>query len=332
MLTCTEVPRNGGDGFATGSRGWIATGGDGVMPRPEDGNEAQLDMITGTGRTGQALATARTAAGLDLVDIARETRVPLRHLKAIEADAHDALPALPYAIGFVKSFARAVGLDPEATAAQFRAETTKTPHVPSVAAIEPLDERRMPSRGLVLVSVAAVVLIIGGLSAWGSGVFDAPVPPVPAAVAPAAQPAAGTAAAEGTMAAEGVPAAAANIAPSEPVASRVAPVAGGPVVLTAKEDVWVKIYDPATKISAKTGVLKTGETFAVPAGPALALWTGKVGMIEVSVGGRTLPPLGGPVETVRALSLAPADLLARPAAAPAGAATGSIAANSGAPR
>lgn len=301
------------------------------MARPEDGNEAQLDMITGTGRTGQALAAARAAAGLELAEIARETRVPLRHLKALETDVHDALPALPYAIGFVKSFARAVGLDPEATAAQFRAETTKAPHVPSLATMDPLDERRMPSRGLVLVSVAAVVLIIGGLSAWGSGLFDAPVPAAPAIDAPP-PPADGEVPLVDLGAVTAAPADASGVA--APIATMPPAVAaGGPVVLTAREDVWVRIYDPATKTSAKTGILKQGEVFTVPAGPALALWTGKVGTIEVRVGGRVLPPLGGPVETVRDLSLAPAALLARvasvSAAAPTaatGPAAGSIAA------
>ena len=309
------------------------------MTRPEDGNEAQLDMITGTGRTGQALAAARAAAGLELAEIARETRVPLRHLRALETDVHDALPALPYAIGFVKSFARAVGLDPEATAAQFRAETTKAPHVPSLATIDPLDERRMPSRGLVMASVAAVVLIIGGLSAWGSGLFDAPVPAAPAIDAPP-PPADGEAPLVDPGAVSLAPAGDAGVA--APVAGAPPAVAaGGPVVLTAKEDVWVRIYDPATKTSAKTGILKQGEVFTVPAGPALALWTGKVGTIEVRVGGRVLPPLGGPVETVRDLSLAPAALLALGAsassvsapAASTGPAAGSIAATaSGTPR
>ena len=116
-------------------------------------------------RTGALLSAAREAAGIDLVDLARESRVPLRHLKAIEADSHASLPALPYTIGFVKTFARAVGLDPEATALQFRAETTKVAHVPTVPSLEPLDERRVPSRSLAMASVVIIALIIAGRTA-----------------------------------------------------------------------------------------------------------------------------------------------------------------------
>lgn len=272
----------------------------------------------GAQRTGALLAAAREAAGIDLVDLARESRVPLRHLKAIEADSHASLPALPYTIGFVKTFARAVGLDPEAMALQFRSETTKVAHVPTVPSLEPLDERRVPARSLVIASVAVIALIIAGLSAWGAGAFDpkpstAPEVVVAVTETPAEAPAGDVGIAPAVaVAVPGAPLAA--VAPGVP-----APITGaaGPVVLTATEDVWVKIYDKATRTSAKIGILKTGESFAVPADPpGLQLWTGKAGALKVTVGGKLLPPLGGPVETVRDVSLAGADLLARAAPAP----------------
>jgi hypothetical protein len=98
-------------------------------------------------------------------------------------------------------------------------------------------------------------------------------------------------------------------------------------VLTAKEDVWLKIYDNATKTTAKIGILKAGESFAVPpVPPGLMLWTGKAGALEVTVGGRQLPPLGGPVEAIRNVSLAGPDLVARANGTPAtGGATASAA-------
>ncbi|MBC7505084.1 MAG: helix-turn-helix domain-containing protein [Sandarakinorhabdus sp.] len=271
----------------------------------------------GAQRTGALLSAARAAAGIDLVDLARESRVPLRHLKAIEADSHASLPALPYTIGFVKTFAKAVGLDAEAVAAQFRAETSKTAHVPTVPSLEPLDERRVPSRTMVIASVALIALIIAGLSAWGAGAFD----PAPAAAPVVA--AAPEVAPEVAAPASEAPAGNVGVAPVASVPGAPGPLAGaagGPVVLTANEDVWIKVYDQATKASAKIGILKAGESFPVPLDrPGLQLWTGKAGAITVTVGGRKLPPLGGPVETVRDVSLAAADLLARAATTPAAA-------------
>jgi cytoskeletal protein RodZ len=271
-----------------------------------------VDGVDSGKRTGATLLAARTAAGLELTDVARETRVPLRHLKALETDAHDQLPALPYAIGFVKAYARAVGLDPETLADHFRSETSKGAHVPTSLTLEPLDERRLPSRGLVFVSVGVVVAIIAGLSAWGAGMFD---PPTPTIIATAPPPPAEPEVAAAPAADQGVAVDPAMVA--APGATGVAPptggiVASGVVVLTAKEDVWVKIYDNATKTTAKIGILKAGESFTVPpVPPGLMLWTGKAGALDVSVGGRALPPLGGPVEAIRNVSLAGPDLVAR---------------------
>ncbi|GGE08642.1 hypothetical protein GCM10011529_13840 [Polymorphobacter glacialis] len=270
---------------------------------------------SGVKRTGAMLAAGRAAAGLEIADIARETRVPLRHLRALEADEHDSLPALPYAVGFVKSYARTVGLDPEALAIQFRAETTKAAHVPTPMSLEPLDERRLPSKGLVFASVGVVVLIIAGLSAWGSGAFDpAPVTEV-AAVAQDASTDTGAVESTDPL----VPAAPTAAAPGFAATPGAVVPAVGPVVLTAREDVWVQITDPATRSNIKVGILKTGESYSVPAAtPGLQLRTGKAGALDVTVGGRAIPPLGGPVETIRDVSLAPADLAARAAATTAG--------------
>ena len=244
---------------------------------------------------GALLAEARAAAGRDLADLARETRVPLRHLMAIEADDHEALPALPYALGFVKTFARSVGLNPESVGAQFRAETRLTPHVPSAPSLEPLDEARLPSQGLALAGLAVLVLVIGGLGLYGSGVLD-PVPSAPQVAAPA------PAAIDTATAAASVPAPAPAAAAPGASAATATPATiplSGPVTLTARTDLWVKIYSRITGRKAFQGLMVAGSIYKVPEdnGP-LVLRAGRAGEIEVSVAGVKLPPLGGSVETV----------------------------------
>ena len=110
--------------------------------------EPGLGLANERGRPslGETLRAARIAKGVDLAEIAATTRVPIRHLEAIEGDDHDALPALPYTIGFVKALARAVGYDADAAAAQYRAETSKVAHVPQSVQMEPVDESRVPPR------------------------------------------------------------------------------------------------------------------------------------------------------------------------------------------
>lgn len=276
-----------------------------------------LDTATVPHRVGAVLAAARTAAGLELADVARETRVPLRHLRAIENDSHDQLPALPYAIGFVKSFARAVGKDAEAMATQFRAETTKTAHAPMLSSLEPLDERRLPPRGLMLLSILAVLIVIAAVVAYSAGMFGAPTPQLAAPVV-ALPPAVTPATLPGTIAPDTMAPGAAVVGAAAPGVAASALPTSGQVTITASEEVWIKIYDRVTKQVVKIGILAPGERYDVPADqPNLALWTGKAGVLKVTVGGRALPPLGGPVETVRDVNLTPAGLAARAAAAPA---------------
>ncbi len=264
---------------------------------------------------GALLGAARVARGLDLADVARDTRVPLRHLAAIEADDHDHLPALPYAIGFVKAFARVVGVDPDMAGAHFRAETNKAAHVPAVPTMSPLDERRLPPRSVVVASVVALLVVVGLIVAWSAGTFDraSTTAPVIAIVPPVAAPSA-TASPAATLPApavatvSGIPATATSMPP--PASS-----AGGTVVITASEDAWFKVsvFDPTAHkvVTVKTGVLAKGERYVPPATPGLRLWTGRAGALAITVDGRPIPALGGPVETVKNVSLDPADLRAR---------------------
>lgn len=296
---------------------------------PVEENQALLgEVFDAPGpRVGEILKRAREAKGLDLAGIANSTRIPLRHLTAIEADAHDSLPALTYSLGFVKTYARVLGLDATAMASQFRAETSKTEHVPlAMVPIEPMDEKRLPPRGAVVGGVIGVAAIIGVFIAYGAGVFDpappAPTPPLaasepitqpdetppaPDATAPAIDPAMTQPVDPGAV----DPAAAADpsLTPPADAATTAAAVPAGSVVITASDDAWFKVYGPAGTV--KMGILKTGESYSVPAGEGLMLWTGKAGALKLTVSGRAIAPLGAPDQMVKDVSLAPADLLAR---------------------
>jgi len=69
---------------------------------------------------GDKLREAREGLGLTLADIANKTRVPMRHLEAIENNRMEGMASPAYAIGFTKTYARAVGLDDRAIAAELR--------------------------------------------------------------------------------------------------------------------------------------------------------------------------------------------------------------------
>lgn len=64
---------------------------------------------------GEKLKTARTSKGLQLTDLANRTRINLAYLKSMEEGRFDFLPK-PIVVGFLKTFAKEVGLDGNALA------------------------------------------------------------------------------------------------------------------------------------------------------------------------------------------------------------------------
>ena len=82
---------------------------------------------------GSTLASGRQAAGLSLEDISAVTRLRPSLLSAMEADDFTLCGAETYARGHVRSFAQAVGIDPDAAVAEFDAErSVNRPPAPSM--------------------------------------------------------------------------------------------------------------------------------------------------------------------------------------------------------
>jgi flagellar biosynthesis protein FlhG len=73
--------------------------------------ELSREINAETEFTGRLLTKVREAMGVELSDIARETKISVSHLAAIELEAFDELPALVYTRGFVQQFAKFLKLD-----------------------------------------------------------------------------------------------------------------------------------------------------------------------------------------------------------------------------
>jgi cytoskeleton protein RodZ len=246
-------------------------------------------------RAGERLRAARIKAGLDMGDIATRTRVPLRRLEAIERGDMDDIPSPTYAVGFAKSFARAVGEDPDEIARILRDELGQTQPEQrgrDLAEVEDFDPQRVPSRTLAWTALAIVLLIVGGYAAWRGWLTRDPAAPAPKVeVADVAAPKAVTP----------------DAAP--------APNPTGQVVLTAKEAVWLRIYDAADKVLFEKE-MTAGERYEVPAdanNPMIR--TGRADLLSVTVGGREVAALGPAERTVKDVGVSAAALTARPPAA-----------------
>jgi hypothetical protein len=87
-------------------------------------------------RLGDWLREARLRKGLSFADIERDTRINRHYLEALEAEHFEVLPAPVYARGFLRSYARALGLDPQTAMALMPED------LPQPAGLEPLPGMR----------------------------------------------------------------------------------------------------------------------------------------------------------------------------------------------
>jgi cytoskeleton protein RodZ len=264
----------------------------------DEGEEAEAGLFPQN--VGERLRILRESAKLDLNDIATRTRIPLRHLEAIERGDYAALPSQTYAMGFTRSYARALGTDDVPLIASLREELGREdPALRGQLPYELTDPSRVPSRLLAWTFAGLALLMAIGYGVWRTQYYgDDDVTPVPSEVAAEAPPP--VAETSGN-----------TVAP--PVAA-----ATGDVVLTATAPVWLRIYD-ATKTKLLEKEMAAGETFTVPASADNPqILTGRPDALKVTVGGREVAPLGTAEKSIKDVGISAAALAARsgPAAGP----------------
>ena len=71
---------------------------------------------------GEALRAIREHQGRSLAELAEATRVKANYLAALEDMRLELLPSRPFTIGYIRAYAQALGLDPEAAVERFRAD------------------------------------------------------------------------------------------------------------------------------------------------------------------------------------------------------------------
>ena len=235
--------------------------------------QAQPDSLSAPRDAKTMLRTAREASGLTLAEVASSTRVPVRHLHALEAGDYAALPSPTYAVGFARAQARATGADEVEIARVVRSELDRIgPRTSQYVPYETADPSRVPSRGVAVVAmgIALAVLVLAGLY-FGTNVFTQ-------------NGTASDAAPVVTAAAPTTPGPAARPTPVVPT--------GGQVTLAATDEVWLRVYDADDK-TLYLGTMKPGDRYDVPAtakDPMINV--GRPDKLTVTLNGSIVPPLG----------------------------------------
>lgn len=132
---------------------------------------------------GASLAAARETRGYSLADAERLTHVRVKYLAALERGEFDALPGRTYARAFLRTYATALGLEPDRFVAAFE-EMVPEPAEEPIAVGTP--RRRHVIRPTFLAAIAAVGVVVG-VAAWGASSHNTKTPPQTPVAVPTAQ-------------------------------------------------------------------------------------------------------------------------------------------------
>lgn len=158
---------------------------------------------------GQSLREARIRGGIELSQVEQATKIRIRYLRAMEEDQWELLPGAAYARGFLRTYARFLGLDDEILVQEYGHRHERVEEVdPRAEPVLPRGGRagrpRTRPSGTVLAGIVAAT-VLGGLFVLGliggSGNGDhgagrgagtkkaSPSPTTTSTTAPAPQPA-----------------------------------------------------------------------------------------------------------------------------------------------
>ncbi|MDA8092471.1 MAG: helix-turn-helix domain-containing protein [Betaproteobacteria bacterium] len=228
----------------------------------DDIDDSPVPPLAADPSAGARLAAAREKAGLAVADVARHLKLTVRQVEALEADDYGRMPGAPFVRGFVRNYAKFVGLDPEPLVASLHGLPAPEPAIVTASGgrgIE-LTVRGRHSRMRVLV-VALIVLLVAlplFFHLWLQGgssptVPHAPTQPRPMRALPRVRPAPARPAPP--RASSAVPPApqkapAASTAPAVSTASSGAAVTPGKAVIKMAfaGQSWVEIRDQSGKV------------------------------------------------------------------------------------
>jgi cytoskeleton protein RodZ len=282
---------------------------------------------TAMGAFGDRLRREREMRGITLDEITESTKISRRHLEALEGEHFAQLPGGVFNKGFVRAYARFLGLDEDQAVADYSAASNELPILEDKFPLEihEADRDLNPRRSFLplVFAVAALVGVLVGYAFWikskphnsastGSARQSAPANAVtePAAAEPASEP--NTVSAPEPAKTPVQPVAAAPVTKSTP--PQIASVPRPPeaarddtsadsveapaspkekaffVQVKAKEDSWVSIIADGKSVMQR--ILSADKHRKIKAGKTLILRTGNAGGIEVTFNGRSLGALG----------------------------------------
>ena len=233
---------------------------------------------------GKYLKRVRETCGYSLEDVAGITRINLRYLEAIEEDDFAKIPGETFSHGFIRSFARCIGISDEDISRKIR-ETLKTePQAVNTQNQDDMAERsvvRKPGKARIILPAAAAVILAALLIVlFTSGRESGTI--------------------RNSKELKEVPAESIEVQPqvvaenNQVVQKKVEPVV---LKVYARELTWIsaRIDDKETK----EALLKPGDGVMWNGDEKVVITVGNAGGIDLDVNGKRLDPIGRRGEVIR---------------------------------
>jgi cytoskeletal protein RodZ len=292
-------------------------------------------MIPGQGELsvpsfGMRLRQEREKKSVTLDDISLSTKISTRMLRALEEERFDQLPGGIFNKGFIRAYARCLGMDEEQAIADYLTATGVSLAKPSESdeqapILEPPPREQDSSAGLPWGRLALALLIVAlGFAAWGyysresqkgtqesaastpvPNMAPAPVaepspsqPPTDSNAAPAelAKPSQPTVSSAAAGASSQTPAASPSVStPNQPPPPR---TTGFTVLIKARQDSWLAIAVDG-EVSTQS-ILAASSQKSVRASEEIVIRAGNIGGLDFEFNGKKLPVQGdlGEVKTL----------------------------------
>jgi cytoskeleton protein RodZ len=225
------------------------------------------------GAFGDKLKREREMRRITLDEISESTKIPRRYLESLERENFESLPGGVFNKGFVKAYARFLGLDEEQAVADYVAVAKEEP---APEGQFPLEIHEKPDRELnprksqlpLIAAVVALVGVLGGYAAWRSKVRQTENSEITVASASQSEgvktgatpeKSADTTAAEANT----TGAKSGQIAKARPLDFKQTPVAATPVKQVARVEAPATIVDGSTPDPSRTRPAQNKKNFFV---------------------------------------------------------------------
>ncbi len=261
------------------------------------------------GTFGQKIKREREMRGVTLDEIAQATKIGTRSLRALEEEDFDLLPGGIFNKGFVRAYARFLGMDEEQAVSDYMVASGLEAPLAEIAEIEAAPPSDLWRRRLKVIGLAVLVLAALGYGSWwlysagGSTRQEPARAATQTAGSRSSQPVASSAPAK-------TPATTPDATAASPGSSGTAAPASlteaqeFTVRLRARGECWVEITADGRREEI---TLAAGDQKEIRAQDTIELKLGDAGAVDISHNGAALPPFAGE-RKVRSLTFTPEGL------------------------